>query len=240
MDANTGSFSDIRDVFLSRVVQGKSFAEIGGLWGGEQERVSIAHTCGASALTMIDILPPLNHWWKVFEARMAERGVAGYQTLSGDIISLPCGPYDVTHSSGILYHLPSPIEYLIALRRITKEYCILTSASVPERLENKHGILDLSGGQVVYVPSMSEQQKKVFLEFYVGDTNAICWGINGDPLIFTTDNYVPWWWLLTGRVLSDMARASGWEVVECVENWGGKAHTLLLRNTGRVDSTTVG
>ena len=134
---------DTRDEFLQRVVGGKTFAEIGGLWGATQERVSVAHGFGATQLAMIDVLPPLNEWWKAFDHRMTEMGIADrVATLSGDI-TMRAGPYDVTHSSGILYHLPSPIDYLIALYRITSEYCILTSAIHPPEISNRFGSVKL-------------------------------------------------------------------------------------------------
>lgn len=238
--SNMQSHEDVRDLYLSRSVKGKTFAEIGGLWGTVQERVSVAQQLGATQLTMIDILPPLNPWWGKFAVRMEEKGVSNYSTLCGDIMTMPCGPFDVTHSSGILYHLPSPLQYLIALRKITREHCIMTSASIPERIENKFGVIDLSGGEVIFVPSMTTEQKQIFAEHYCGDSGAICYGINGEAIKFTTDNYVPWWWLLTGKTLVAMAESAGWQVLDCVENWDGRAHTLFLRNTGRIESTTIG
>lgn len=227
---------DVRDEFIAKVTPGKSFAEIGGLWGGVEERISVAHAAGASSLTMIDILPPLNDWWGVFAERMGEKGIEGYRSLSGDIMTMACGPYDVTHSSGILYHLPSPIEYLLALRRVTREHCIMTSASIPRKIKNSEGTITLEGGQAIFVPAMSPQQRKVFAAFYGGHAH----GISTEGYTFNTTDFVPWWWLLTGDALVAMSRAAGWEVLDIRENWGGRAHTLLLKNTGRVDSTTIG
>ena len=38
--------SDVRDTYISQVVAGKSFADVGGLWGTVNEKVSVAHTHG--------------------------------------------------------------------------------------------------------------------------------------------------------------------------------------------------
>ncbi|MEL6913994.1 MAG: hypothetical protein AAFP13_05800 [Pseudomonadota bacterium] len=103
---------DIRDKHIEALVRGKSFAEIGGLWGATAERISVAHEYGARSLMMIDILPPLNKWWGEFRKRMTEKGVEKYKTLSVDIMSSRCQPFQVTHSSGILYHCPNPLQYL--------------------------------------------------------------------------------------------------------------------------------
>ena len=37
---------DVRDTYIRQVVAGKSFADIGGLWGTVNEKVSVAHTHG--------------------------------------------------------------------------------------------------------------------------------------------------------------------------------------------------
>ena len=48
---------DVRDTYIRQVVAGKSFADVGGLWGTVNEKVSVAHAYGARALTMIDVSP---------------------------------------------------------------------------------------------------------------------------------------------------------------------------------------
>ena len=232
---------DPRDEFLQRVVGGKTFAEIGGLWGATQERVSVAHQFGATQLTMIDVLPPLNEWWKAFDQRMTDMGIADrVSTLSGDIMAMRVGPYDVTHSSGILYHLPSPIDYLIALYRITREYCVLTSAVHPTEISNRFGSVKLEPGQGFFVPAMSPQHKAIYAEFYTdGNDQVMLGGINRDT-VFLPSNYVPWWWLLPPDTIAAMCRATGFEVVADAPNWAGKAHTFLLRNTGVCDVQPTG
>ncbi|WP_407525533.1 hypothetical protein [Methylobacterium oryzisoli] len=46
---------DHRNDVIAKIVQGKSFAEVGGLWGLVNEKVSVAHDAGATDLCMIDI-----------------------------------------------------------------------------------------------------------------------------------------------------------------------------------------
>ena len=42
---------DVRDTYISQVVAGKSFADVGGLWGTVNEKVSVAHAHGARGLS---------------------------------------------------------------------------------------------------------------------------------------------------------------------------------------------
>lgn len=232
---------DPRDEFLQRVVDGKSFADIGGLWGTTQERVSVAHHLGATQLTMVDVLPPLNQWWKAFDQRMADMGLADrVVTLSGDILTLRAGPYDVTHSSGILYHMPNPMEYLAALFRLTREHCVLTSAVHPVEISNRLGTVRLSPGEAYFVPAMTPEHKAIYAEFYTeGNDQVMLGGINRET-VFLPSNYVPWWWLLPPETIAAMCRATGFEVVAEAPNWAGKAHTFLLRNTGARDVEPTG
>ena len=68
--------SDPRDAFIARVVRGKSFADVGGLWGTVNEKVSVAHAAGAASLAMVDI----SEWgdrWNEFETRRRQLGASG-------------------------------------------------------------------------------------------------------------------------------------------------------------------
>ena len=111
---------DPRDRFIQRVAHGKTFAEIGGLWGTTNERASVAHKAGARELTMVDVSPPTSKWWPAFEARRVELGVPSVRSVSGDVMQLayadPSLRFDVVHCSGILYHIPNQFTFLQALR----------------------------------------------------------------------------------------------------------------------------
>src|SRR5271154_5009100 len=99
-------FSDLRDEYVARVVSGKTFGEVGGLWGTINEKVSVAHQNGATALTMIDIQPPGGELWRKFDGRMADLGIANVRKISRDICQINEGdvlePFDVVHCSGVL------------------------------------------------------------------------------------------------------------------------------------------
>ena len=48
---------DLRDDYIRRVVRGRSFADVGGLWGTVNEKVSVAAQAEARSVAMIDISP---------------------------------------------------------------------------------------------------------------------------------------------------------------------------------------
>src|SRR5262245_21353568 len=112
---------DPRDEFIKRVVPGKSFIDIGGLSHVIHERVSIAAAAGAATITMMDVEGPQCPWWHELEQRLKDRGVTNCEFVIGDVLSTQLEPTEIVHSSGVLYHLPSPIDYIAKLRHITKE-----------------------------------------------------------------------------------------------------------------------
>lgn len=223
------SAGDVRDEFVAGVVKGRSFAEVGGLWGAVNEKVSVAHRAGATSLTMIDVMPPEDDWWTRFRDRMREHGVSGVATVSGDIANVGVGPFDVIHCSGVLYHVPHPIEFLARLCARVNEHLVLTSAVVPRRIENQDGVLEVPEGGALFVPAMDERAKRIYTRYWQADSHAAMWGVNRDFDHFTLDNFVPWWWLMTVSAIGAMARVVGFDVVRDAPLFTGTAHTFLLR-----------
>jgi len=92
---------DLRDEFIGRVAQGASFADIGGLWGTVNEKVSVAHRHGAGRLAMIDVSTAASPWWTAFEERRQTLGVPPVECVSADIVQLTAQShhrqYDVVH-----------------------------------------------------------------------------------------------------------------------------------------------
>ena len=136
---------DVRDTYIRQVVAGKSFADVGGLWGTVNEKVSVAHTHGARTLSMIDVSPPDSELWSLFEERRRTLRLPAVECVSADILTLaeadPRPQFDVVHCSGVLYHMPEPMQFLRALRRITREALVLTSAITATRVESAKGSL---------------------------------------------------------------------------------------------------
>lgn len=220
---------DVRDTYLAEVVKDRSFAEIGGLWGAVNEKVSAAHRAGASALTMIDVMPADDEWWARFRSRMGELGIPRFDCVVGDATQLPVGPFDVIHCSGVLYHVPCPIQFLTRVRERVREHLVLTSAVIPRRIENGVGVLEVPEGGALFVPAMDPRDKAVYTQYWQADSEAAMWGVNRDFGHFTLDNYVPWWWLMTVSSIREMARVCGFEPVKDAPLWSGTAHTFLLR-----------
>jgi hypothetical protein len=223
--------SDIRDRFIKRVVNGKSFADVGGLWGVINEKVSVAHAAGATSLSMIDFTPPEGELWTHFTDRMKELSIGKYGKISGDICELSDAHFEVVHCSGVLYHHPTPMTILAALREVTREHLILTSAITQETIRNEEGIYRVAPSGAIFIPALDSRERAI-LGRYWKDAGAEIDGIHS-KIEFSVDEFGPWWWIPTRYTLVAMCRAAGFDVVGEGHSWNNNAYTVLLRAQAR-------
>ncbi|MHB1058751.1 MAG: hypothetical protein ACYC0F_12820 [Rhodanobacter sp.] len=229
--------SDKKDAWITRLVPGKSFMDVGGLWGTRNEKVSVALKAGATRATMADIAPLDHSLWRDFDNHCVQLGVGGYDKVRLDIVEpgndAESLRHDVVHCSGIIYHLPDPYRMLANLRRIAGERLIITSMVVPEHIENAAGSLDFPADRAAFVPSLTEQTRAIVAEHFrqagvsVGAITqpldeAWLWP-DGNP------NFGPWWWLMSPPFLRGVATVAGFIVEDECWSWEGLSYSFLLR-----------
>lgn len=224
--------SDPRDQFIAEVVSDQTFADVGGLWGVVNEKVSVAWRHRARDLTMIDVTldsPDPGGLWGKFRARMAELNIERYTCLSQDI----CDPslaqqtsFDVVHCSGVFYHHPHPLLMLEALRAITRRYLILTSSILPEVIENEYGRYQLPSSGVLFIPALGDSEFKIVKTFWERA------GVQANGLTeranYRLRDFGPWWWLPTASALTAMCEVIGFKAIKSQLTWRDKALVLLL------------
>lgn len=223
---------DVRDRFVQQVVNGRTFAEVGGLWGTVSEKVSVAHAAGARELTMIDITPAGTHWWQEFEKRREALHVPPIRSVSGDVMQLvetdATLRFDVVHCSGILYHVPNPLHFLQCLRRITREHLILTSSITQTEISNSAGRLTVPAAGALFVPALSSTERAVLQAHWLEVLPSGAKGLTTDIDRWNLGDFGPWWWLPTTETLAAMCRAAGFVVRGLEHTWNDHAATLLL------------
>ena len=103
---------DKKDRWIATLSAGKSFMDVGGLWGTRNEKVSVALLAGARQATMADIAPLDHQLWRDFDEHCKQLGVTGYACTRLDVVEPPTDysalVHDVVHCSGIIYHVPDP------------------------------------------------------------------------------------------------------------------------------------
>lgn len=229
--------NDKKNEWIAALSPGKSFMDVGGLWGTKNEKVSVAMKAGAASATMADIAPLDHHLWTDFDRHCAELGVSGYRKLRLDIVEpgteVAMLKHDVVHCSGIIYHLPDPYRMLANLRRISSEHLIVTSMVVPEKISNNAGQLDFPADRVAFVPSLSETTRAVVAEHFRQAGVAV--GAITQPLDEAwlwpdgTPNFGPWWWLMSPPFLRGLATVAGFAVEDECWSWEGLSYSFLLR-----------
>ena len=228
------AFSDLRDEYIARVVKGKTFADVGGLWGTVNEKVSVAFRDGATTITMIDVTPEGEQLWQKFHNRMHDMGISEYQCISTDICNHNIlewvQPFEVVHCAGVLYHHPHPLLMINALKTITKEHLILTSAITQQTIENEKGKYTIPASGIIFVPALSEDERSI-LKVYWENKGVVALGLTKDTR-FNLDNFGPWWWLPTPHVLAEMCKIVGFKVLDSNLTWGGNGFALLLQVQG--------
>jgi hypothetical protein len=223
--------ADPRDVFIQKVVPGKSFADVGGLWMTVNEKVSVAAKAGASSLGMLDVSVPESEWWPKFRERMETLGVRGCKEQIVDIAEYRGERYDVVHCSGVLYHHPNPMMLLAGLRRATKQHMVLTSAVTQLKIENELGSYTVPASGATFVPALNPKERAILAKYWQqigagvhGITEVVSYRIEED----NSFDAGPWWWLPTPQCMNAMAEAAGFKLVEEAPSWGGNAHTSLF------------
>lgn len=225
--------TDPRDEFISKVVLGKTFADLGGLWGTTNEKISVAHKAGATKLTMIDRITPLEDDWRLFDERRRQLGVPEVECISKDILVLadatPYPQYDVVNCGGVLYHIPDPMRLLVTLRKVAREHVILTSIVIQTKVKSAVGTLDVPQGSAIFVPALRGRELEIVKSYWEKLVGEGAVGLTRETQMWKEDNYVPWWWLPTVETLKAMATTAGFEFLEGGLFWDGNAFTQLLR-----------
>ncbi|MEN9258340.1 MAG: hypothetical protein Q6L55_06400 [Gloeomargarita sp. SRBZ-1_bins_9] len=147
---------DPRDSYIAQVVQGRSFLEVGGLWGGVNEKVSVAYRFGARRLAIVDVAKPENQWWEFFRQRMTQMDIKNYDAyyeVTDELIKLK-KPYFVVSYDFEFERFPEKVDLAIAHSLFTH---------LPPRLIHKclKNFLVKAKGQTILFATFFETNKTV-------------------------------------------------------------------------------
>ncbi|MGH7847274.1 MAG: hypothetical protein ACREQW_19170 [Candidatus Binatia bacterium] len=220
--------------WIEAVAKDQTFADVGGLWGTENEKVSVASKAGAREVTMIDITPIGSRLWQCFDERCAAAGVSGCRRIAADINDTKqvdeIGSYEVAHCSGVLYHCPDPLHAVLNLAKLSCKVLILGSAVVPSKIENASGTLSIEPGSALFVPALNESQKAVIGRHFteVGAQEII--GIT-TPCQYSVNDYGPWWWLFSREYVAALLQVAGFTILATGSDWEHRTALYMAQNT---------
>jgi SAM-dependent methyltransferase len=183
---------------VKKYSNGKSFADIGALWGVDGLNSFIAEENGATRVVAVDVYPPSEKFIQIKKERNSK-----VEFVEGDINLMETThkiqSCDVVLCSGVLYHTPDPLHMLTRLRSITNEILILNTASIPEL----HGVRNVA----IFYPFLPINQRKIWNRG-IGSQKAITGQY--EPL----EGYGNWFWGMTPSCIISMLQCAGFEVIE--------------------------
>lgn len=193
-----GSYDRLPE-FIRNHAPGRSFADIGCMWGVNGEYSFLAEEAGATSVKAVDVFGPTPE----FEQKRTTRA-SRVQFVLGDITRMDTvdaiGQVDVVFCAGVLYHHPSPFDLLVALRRICRETLILRTSTIPE----VRGLPNAA----VYFPMLDAAGRELWNLRTLGLLHQA--GISNE---FEPDEgYGNWFWGLTPSCLESLLKTAGFRV----------------------------
>jgi SAM-dependent methyltransferase len=192
------------DPMVERLAPGKSFLDVGALWGVHGRISFLAETAGATRVTAIDLSEATPEF---LEAK--DRRGSNVRFVRADLHDADAGervgPHDVVWCSGVLYHCPDPVRSIACLKRLTLERLVILTASLPEVPGAPNG--------AVFFPHLSAPDRRRIDRAY--DIAGV--GRGSARLGLTTpfdpaEGYGNWWWGLTPSAITGMLTAGGFDV----------------------------
>lgn len=228
-----GNYNDL-PALIRRHAGGRSFVDIGCMWGVNGEYAFVAEAAGATTVTGVDVFGPTPE----FEQRRLAAGsrvrfVLGDATDPDAIAAI--GEHDIVFCAGVLYHHPSPFDLLVALRQLCKQTLILRTSTIPE----VRGLPNAA----VFFPGLNHAARDHWNLSSLGLREQL--GISRP--FDGADGYSNWFWGLTPSCLRSLLAVAGFRVDEQWEE--AFAQTMVCspvavpfrhRLPGRTEARAVG
>jgi 2-polyprenyl-3-methyl-5-hydroxy-6-metoxy-1,4-benzoquinol methylase len=193
-----GSYDRLPE-YIRNHTSGRSFVDVGCMWGVNGEYAFVAEQAGAAAVKAVDVFGPTPE----FEQKRRERGsrvefVLGDVTRAETLAAI--GQADVVFCAGVLYHHPSPYDLLVALRQICRETLILRTSTIPE----VRGLPNAA----VYFPMLDAKARALWNLHSLGLLHQS--GISNE--FQPAQGYGNWFWGLTPSCLESLLKTAGFRV----------------------------
>ena len=178
---------------------GKSFADVGCMWGVNGDHAFMAEAAGATRVVAVDVFGPTPEFEEKHRTRRSS-----VEFVLGDVTRgetrARIGEVDVVFCAGVLYHHPSPFDVLVALRRICRETLILRTSTIPE----VRGLPNAA----VYFPMLDAKGRELWSLKSLGVLHQA--GISDE--FQPQQGYGNWFWGLTPSCLQSLLMTAGFRV----------------------------
>ena len=193
-----GSYERLTE-YVTRHAPGRTFADIGCMWGVNGRYAFQAEEAGATDVVAVDVFGPTPEFEETRTARNSRvRFVLGDITRRETLSRV--GQADVVFCAGVLYHHPSPFDLLVALRQICRETLILRTSTIPE----VPGLPNAA----VYFPMLDADARRLWNLSSLGLLHQA--GISNE--FQPAEGYGNWFWGLSPSCLESLLKTAGFLV----------------------------
>lgn len=116
---------------IEKLVKGKTFLDVGGMYRIAGEMSFAAERAGASRVVLFDGMDPSDEFVAKHKANDSR-----VEFVQGDLhdpsVIEWLGTFDVVWCTGVIYHTPHPVQQLMHLRRMTKDNLVLGTNVMPD------------------------------------------------------------------------------------------------------------
>jgi hypothetical protein len=208
-----GSYDRLPE-YIQAHAPGRSFVDVGCMWGVNGRYAFLAEEAGATDVKALDVFGPTPEFDEEHRARSSRVEFILGDATEPEVIER-VGVADVVFCAGVLYHTPSPIDLLVALRSMCRDTLILRTSTIPE----VPGLRNMA----VYWPWLPPRQRRLWSHHRLGV---------GAQLGITTPfepaaGYGNWFWGMTPSCVMALLATAGFRTVtRATEPW---AQTFICR-----------
>ena len=194
---------DNRRRLVRSLAPGRSFLDLGGMFGVDGEVALLAEQSGATRVVLFDGMDPSDEF-----ADRYDRSESRLQFVQGDLHDpdavASLGQFDVVWCTGVIYHSPNPMLQLAHLRQMTKQTLVMGSLVIPE-------IPGIEQACILY-PGISTAMQDTFANVEGGRERfpGMAAPFDTTPLMA----YANMWWGISPSALRSMLNFSGFEITD--------------------------
>lgn len=188
----------VREELVRRHAPGRSFADVGCMYGANGSIAFLAEESGATAVTAFDAMEETPEYL----AEHSRRG-SSVRFVRGDLHEPGAiGEHDVVWCSGVIYHAPNPLLTLERLAAGARELLIVGSHTIPE-------VPGLAQACVFY-PRLGGADRAEYAAVWPCNSVGIATPYDERPEM----SYANYWWGITPSALRAMVEVQPFRVVE--------------------------
>jgi SAM-dependent methyltransferase len=194
---------DNRRRLIRQLAPGRSFLDLGGMFGIAGEMAFLAEASGATRVVLFDGMDPSDDFAATHRANSSS-----VEFVQGDFHDpaavAALGKFDIVWCTGVIYHSPHPLQQLRYLRQLTEEHLVLGTHVIPE-------ISGIEQACVLY-PGISSAMQDTIATFHGGRERfpGMAAPFDTTPLMA----YANMWWGISPSALRSMLHFSGFQVTE--------------------------